>query len=201
MGCYVSAISKNSLLSFNGTYRVNLRPACIDGPFERVLNEVYLTLCDCFQCTINEHGLPVKCVPLATLWFHFYRICVDVVQFVEALARIKWATVKGSMVYFFVDHKNTRYLRDTVVIVVEDLELIQGLIGFLKNPRYPWLEGCFISHLLEHCTSLKSFRGEGREKRFIQWVTKYPVFFSLDLYEYSTAVKWTGCDLLFDRWR
>ena len=202
VGCYVSTTTRNSLRNSNGRYRVNLGPAHIYGPFERELYYVYLSLWDSLKFDVNEHGLPVKCLPLAVLWSHLQPIVSSWSQLVKALSSIKWAAVKDTIIFFFIDPKNTTDLRDTVVIDEEDLDLIEGLMGFLKNPDYPWLEGCYISHLLDHCTSLKeSFHGVGREKRFINWVKKYPVFFSSERYENFTAVKWTGCDLLFDRWR
>ena len=192
-----------ALRNVNGRYRVNVGVARINGPFERELHDVYQSLCDYFSCGVNEYGLPVKCFPLDLLWKHFQDICSSQPQFERALMRIKWASFEPAeeMVCFYVNKSNHRDLRDTAVIDEKDLDLIESLIGLLKNPVNPWLEGCPINLLLEHCHTLMPFQGHIREGEFLEWVTKYPAFFNIEQYGISTAVKWTGCDLLFECWR
>ena len=196
MGCYLSGTYLEvSVRSVNGKYRVNVGSACIKGPFERILHNVYQTQRVYFECGVDEYGLSVRCAPLDKIRPFFQGIVTSWQQFDECLMRINWASFKPDedRVCLFVDKRNYTDLWDTVVIDEEELKFIKSLIDYLVY----CIDGCFINYLLDHWKSLEPFQGHDRESDFLKWVTKYPAFFNIEQYGIYTAVKWTGCDLLW----
>ena len=70
---------------------------------------------------------------------------------------------------------------EDVILVYDEVVADDALVESLKAYLATWTHGCSVRHVLDHWErSRDRFKGSGRNRKFVEWVTKYEGFTTFD---------------------